>query len=251
MGQAQESTRCVVSAMLPLVKIPCILVAMVGLQIAITPPHPPPSEEEKAASTRLEVVLKQRSGPLVVKSICWGTAFVEIAVILANHAPSLPLSKTILSSLIFANGSAERIHPSPLFFVGSFLTALGGWIRFKCYRALGSLFTYEMTIRKDHTLVTSGPYAIVRHPGYAGILVTVVGMLLLHGAKGSWFRESGALETRFMGGITAVNLALVFTITIGLLKRMSKEDAALQQRCGQEWESWAKRVPYKLIPGLF
>lgn len=56
--------------MLPLVKVPCILVAMVGLQIAVTPPHPPPAEEEKAASTKLEVILKQRSGPLVVK-VCW------------------------------------------------------------------------------------------------------------------------------------------------------------------------------------
>lgn len=53
--------------MLPLVKVPCILVAMVGLQVAVTPPHPPPKEDEKAASTKLEVALKQRSAPLMVK----------------------------------------------------------------------------------------------------------------------------------------------------------------------------------------
>ncbi len=54
-----------------------------------------------------------------------------------------------------------------------------------------------------------------------------------------------------MKGITLANLALVFTITIGLLGRMSKEDAALRLRCGKEWEDWARRVPYKLIPWLF
>lgn len=107
----------------------------------------------------------------------------EVAVILASYAPSLPISKTILSTLIFTSGGAERIHPSPLFFVGTFLTAFGGYIRYRCYKALGSMFTYEMSIRKDHVLVTSGPYSFVRHPGYTGVLFTVAGMLLLHGAE--------------------------------------------------------------------
>lgn len=49
-----------------LFKIPCILVAMVGLQITVTPPHPPPPPDEKAASTRLEIIMKQRSGPFAV-----------------------------------------------------------------------------------------------------------------------------------------------------------------------------------------
>jgi len=40
---------------------------MVGLQIAVTPPHPPPNSDEGAPSTRLEVIVKQRTGPLLVK----------------------------------------------------------------------------------------------------------------------------------------------------------------------------------------
>lgn len=50
-----------------LVKVPCILVAMVGLQVAITPPHPPPTNDEKAESTKMEAALKQRSAPILVK----------------------------------------------------------------------------------------------------------------------------------------------------------------------------------------
>jgi len=113
------------------------------------------------------------------------------------------------------------------------------------------MFTYEMSIRKDHTLVTSGPYSVVRHPGYTGVLITLTGMLLMHGAKGSWIRESGVLETTFMKGVTLFNLGVVSAITIGLLRRMSKEDEALHQFCGKEWERWATRVPYKLIPWVF
>ncbi|KAF9449179.1 hypothetical protein P691DRAFT_812871, partial [Macrolepiota fuliginosa MF-IS2] len=169
--------------MQPLIKIPCILVAMVGLHITVTPPHPPPTEEEKAASTGLEVVIKRRSGATIVRTICWGTALAEVAVILANYAPSLPISRALLSTLTSTYDSMDRIHPSPLFFVGCFLTAFGGFIRYNCYKALGSMFTFEMSIRKDHALVTSGPYSIVRHPGYTGVLITLTGMLLMHGAE--------------------------------------------------------------------
>ncbi|KAF7361962.1 Protein-S-isoprenylcysteine O-methyltransferase [Mycena venus] len=50
-----------------LMKIPCILYAMLGFQIAVTPPHPPPPPDEQLASTFFEVLLRQRSGPVVIK----------------------------------------------------------------------------------------------------------------------------------------------------------------------------------------
>jgi protein-S-isoprenylcysteine O-methyltransferase Ste14 len=81
--------------------------------------------------------------------------------------------------LVF-NGAAEKIQFSSLFLLGTFLTGLGGYIRYSCYRELGRLFTFEMSIRKDHKLVTSGPYSIVRHPGYTGAVLTVVGIICWH-----------------------------------------------------------------------
>jgi hypothetical protein len=50
-----------------LIKMPWILVAMIGLHTGTTSPNPPPSSNEKAPSTRLEVVLKQRLGLLLLK----------------------------------------------------------------------------------------------------------------------------------------------------------------------------------------
>ena len=38
---------------------------------------------------------------------------------------------------------------------------------------------------------------------------------------------------------------------VGLLLRMSKEDEALQKVFGDEWDEWARSVPYSLIPGIF
>ncbi|KAJ6516944.1 hypothetical protein C8R47DRAFT_1088686 [Mycena vitilis] len=38
--------------------------------------------------------------------------------------------------------------------------------RCNCYAALRTLFIFELGIRTDHHLVTSGLYTLVRHPSY-------------------------------------------------------------------------------------
>ncbi|KAL9708704.1 hypothetical protein Ac2012v2_008253 [Leucoagaricus gongylophorus] len=138
------------------------------------------------------------------------------------------------------------------FFVGTFMASIGGLIRYKCYRAMGSLFTFETSIRKGHTLITSGPYAIVRHPSYAGFTLVVIGMFLVHGSKGSWVRESGILNITVMKTTIGLVCALVIFINIsGIFGRMSKEDEALHRLAGKKWEDWAENVPYKLVPLLY
>ena len=37
-------------------------------------------------------------------------------------------------------------------------------------------FTFELAILKDHALVPTGPYAWVRHPSYAGALLSAIGV---------------------------------------------------------------------------
>ena len=95
-------------------------------------------------------------------------------------------SRLVLSCLIFPGGTAERINTPLSSIIGTFMVTAGGLIRLECYRQLGRMFTFEMSIRKDHMLVTSGPYGIVRHPGYTGALLAVGGMLLLHASEVSF-----------------------------------------------------------------
>jgi len=44
---------------------------------------------------------------------------------------------------------------------------------------------------------------------------------------------------------------LVTTIYTGLISRMAMEDAALRMTFGHEWDDWASRVRYKLIPLIY
>ena len=112
-------------------------------------------------------------------------SLIETVVLIAQHALSHhhPCSHFLLSHFIFSGGTAERVCMSLPFFVGTFMASIGGLIRYKCYRAMGTLFTFEMSIRKGHMLITSGPYAIVRHPSYAGVILVVIGMFLVHGSE--------------------------------------------------------------------
>jgi hypothetical protein len=69
--------------------------------------------------------------------------------------------------------------------------------------------------------------------------------------QGSWARESGIMNTIFMRGAIMLNSVVIVTIIVALLKRMGKEDKALRDLTMREWDEWARRVPYKLIPWIF
>jgi protein-S-isoprenylcysteine O-methyltransferase Ste14 len=46
---------------------------------------------------------------------------------------------------------------------------------------LGSNWSARVTVKRDHTLIRTGPYALVRHPIYTGLLVAIAGTALLVG----------------------------------------------------------------------
>jgi protein-S-isoprenylcysteine O-methyltransferase Ste14 len=81
---------------------------------------------------------------------------------------------------------------------------------------------------RGHMLITSGPYALVRHPGYIGISVA----LLASGvALGSW--------------LSVLPMMLMVAI---IVRRTALEDRFLQSRL-DGYHEYAKRVRYRLVPG--
>ena len=53
------------------------------------------------------------------------------------------------------------------------------------YRQLGRFFVFEASIQKDHELIVSGPYSVVRHPSYTGFFMVAGGWFLWNLSKGS------------------------------------------------------------------
>ncbi|KAG1844724.1 hypothetical protein F4604DRAFT_1801647 [Suillus subluteus] len=141
--------------------------------------------------------------------------------------------------------------PNRYFMLGTILVFMGCLGRLWCFRVMGRHFTHELSLRKDHSLVTTGPYNIVRHPGYAASWIASFGISLICASPGSFMRSSGWLSTPFGRVVFGVwVLQVILGIVLGSARSIS-EDAMLRKRFGGEWDRWSKRVPYRLIPGVF
>jgi protein-S-isoprenylcysteine O-methyltransferase Ste14 len=85
-------------------------------------------------------------------------------------------------------------------------------------------------IADDHRVVSTGPYAIVRHPMYAGALFLVIGMPL---ALDSWY------------GLLGILILLPV-----LIWRLLDEERFLTKNL-KGYAEYATNVRWRLIPGLF
>ena len=182
-----------------------------------------------------------------------------MAVIIAQMLPTaLPSSQPIratadivLSTLMRYTDHAQNLVLAPLSLLGLGLVTSGTLLRWKCYQRMRSQFTSELSIQKNHKLITTGPYRIVRHPSYSGGMAVQVGLACWFCSRGSWVRESGVLDTT-TGSVFFYAFALcIGTLTALGLGRMGSEDKELRRVFGEEWDRWAGRVRYRLIPGVY
>ena len=176
----------------------------------------------------------------------------EVATIFAAHSPDTPLSKFILDTLLFEGGSAKNLRLTPATFTGALLMITGTLIRVVTYRYLGKFFRFEASIQKDHELIVGGPYSVVRHPSYTGMVISHAGWFLWQFGAGSWVLESGLWGT-LIGklGVSAFTVLVILGSLNLTLGRMSSEDAALQARFGTQWDLWASQARYMIIPGIY
>jgi protein-S-isoprenylcysteine O-methyltransferase Ste14 len=114
------------------------------------------------------------------------------------------------------------------FGLGVAIVLAGGGLRDWAILSLGRYFRREVTIEPAQRLVRRGPYRVLRHPSYAGILLVFAGFGLVFG---SW-----------LGAVVA--LLIVFA---GMLPRIRVEEHALTQAFGADYTSYAKSTA-RLLP---
>ncbi|KAK1223514.1 hypothetical protein PQX77_013612 [Marasmius sp. AFHP31] len=143
-------------------------------------------------------------------------------------------------------------RPSRLAILGLIIGVSGCLLRIACYRALGNDFKFENTAAEK--LVTTGPYSLVRHPGYLGFWLILIGLPWYHLSRGSWIIESGFLDWQATGipiGKMMVYGWILISLCVGALltARAGYEDMLLKKQFGREWQEWSRRVRFKVIPG--
>ncbi|KAI0754825.1 hypothetical protein C8Q80DRAFT_391798 [Daedaleopsis nitida] len=176
---------------------------------------------------------------------------IEVLIIAATFFQSQDQSFPASSGTILAWTGCHGIQLTSTFVLGWLMSMLGASIRVACYRAMGKHFTFEVTIRKDHRLVTSGPYSVVRHPSYSALCMVALGTLLCLYGSGSWLTEC-ALKSWTGKTFALVWIAeLLYPMYVAVFLRVETEDEMLKKTFGREWEEWASRTPCKLVPGLY
>lgn len=115
--------------------------------------------------------------------------------------------------------------------VGVVLFVVGLLLRWWAIIVLGRFFTVDVTIEKDHELVERGPFRVVRHPSYTGVLLAFVGFALtLH----NW----------------AAFLIMLVPISAAFVRRMNVEEEALSRALGSRYADYMRRTK-RLVPFVY
>jgi protein-S-isoprenylcysteine O-methyltransferase Ste14 len=109
-----------------------------------------------------------------------------------------------------------------LFVAGS---ALGAWTMI-----VNRYAESTVRIQSEHKVITTGPYALVRHPMYLGTLIGLPATALIPGS--AWALLPAAL------------------IAIAFVWRTAREDAVLHQEL-DGYDAYTARTRYRLVPGVW
>ena len=151
-------------------------------------------------------------------------------------APLMALSVGFPFPLVIVAGMDHRRGWSPefplwLIVLGFILIALG--YAFAAWAFVENRF-FSSTVRiqtdRGHVVCDSGPYRIVRHPGYAGNILPLLGIVL----------ALGSLWTLIPAAV-----ALVIAVI-----RTALEDRTLQEEL-PGYQAYTRRVRYRLFPGIY
>lgn len=108
---------------------------------------------------------------------------------------------------------------------------LGLALRTWAHWIMGDLYTTTVLIQRDHRLVSKGPYALIRHPSYAGLCLVLLGLA-------------------FAGGSGASLLATAIVLGATFRYRIRVEEEELLGAFGADYEAY-KAKTWRILPGVY
>jgi protein-S-isoprenylcysteine O-methyltransferase Ste14 len=141
----------------------------------------------------------------------------------------LGLAMLVAGPLVVPTAAIRPV--SVAFAVGMTMYVAGFGMRRWSEMTLGRYFTFTVMTSPDQPVITSGPYRFVRHPGYTGVLLIVIG--------------SG-----FVAGNWAGLAGWTLMVTLPLLYRIHVEEGALLSALGDRYRAYAAHHK-RLVPLLW
>jgi len=126
----------------------------------------------------------------------------------------------------------QRLWPSPGAWLAGGLTVQAAGLVFAVWarHTLGRNWAARITLGASQELVAQGPYRLVRHPIYSGLLFSVLGTAAIVGQVGA-----------FLGFLL---------VLIGIVIKIRREETAPRQHFGGAYQEYAHWVP-ALVPGMW
>jgi len=186
------------------------------------------------ASWWLAAVWKKRAikRPSTVLEILHLVPTVTGAVMLfSTHAPLGEPSRQVLNTRPVVEPIQVWVTPPPAGWACFAVVVAGCLFCWWARLHLGQLWSGDITLKADHRVVDTGPYRLVRHPIYTGLILAALGT---------------ALEKA-----TLLAFAGVVLITFGFWLKARFEERFLRAELGREaYDAYAARTPM-LVPIKF
>lgn len=130
----------------------------------------------------------------------------------------------LLTFVVSPSRMAWSALPLPLWlrWIGVGVGVVAALLLVWTFRSLGTNLTDTVVTRKHHTLITSGPYRLVRHPFYVASALAIAANAL---ATANWF-------IGLTGGLAVVLLVI----------RTATEEEQLTKRFGDDYVAYMKRT---------
>lgn len=115
--------------------------------------------------------------------------------------------------------------------LGAAVFTFGLGLRAWAVRELGRFFKFTVVVQSDHRVVDTGPYRLIRHPSYTGLLTVELGLGIM---LGTWL------------SIPACLLPPLIAFAI----RLVSEERVLARELGEPYRAYIDRTD-RLIPGVW
>ena len=115
--------------------------------------------------------------------------------------------------------------------IGIAIAIFGIALRFWANKTLGEFYTRTLRLREKQSIVQHGPYAMLRHPGYAGVILM-------------WFGAAWATSNWIAVIIAGATMFTVYHY------RIQAEEAMLLTAGSKEYGEYRART-WKLIPFIY
>ncbi len=115
--------------------------------------------------------------------------------------------------------------------LGTIVFAAAMWVFRRTHKELGRNWSISLEIREKHELISSGPYALVRHPMYTSFLLMALGQAFL-------------IPNWVVGLAGLAGFAILFFL------RVDKEERMMLEIFGPRYSAYMERTK-RLIPYLY